>query len=102
MDELSLSTELCAAAQIRATEIAQGYTSVRPDGRDWDTVLEDVGIMSGYGVVGEAYGVLDFESDEFPSDLLSAIMDEDYNKIGLGVEILDSGNLLLVLVLTQS
>lgn len=102
LDELSLSTELCAAAQIRATEIAQGYTSVRPDGRDWDTVLEDVGITSGYGVVGEAYSVLDFESDEFPSDLLSAIMDEDYNKVGFGVELLDSGNILLVLVLTQS
>ena len=42
---LILNEALCAAAQVRAEELAQNFSRDRPDGRDCFTVLDDAGIV---------------------------------------------------------
>lgn len=56
LSALSLSSELCAAAEIRAKEIVRSFSHTRPDGRSCFTVLKDSGIS--YRAAGEniAYG----------------------------------------------
>ena len=57
VSELKLDDLLGQAAQIRAVELKTRYEHSRPDGRDWDTVLAEVGVKN-YRAWGEnlAYG----------------------------------------------
>lgn len=45
---LVLDDKLCNAAQIRAEEIIENYSHTRPDGSNWITVLDEVGISERY------------------------------------------------------
>ncbi|WP_297299482.1 CAP domain-containing protein [uncultured Brachyspira sp.] len=48
-----LDAKLCEAANKRAKEIVEKYDHVRPDGREWDTVLDEYGFNSGAYIRGE-------------------------------------------------
>ena len=41
-----LDAKLCEAANKRAKEIVEKYDHIRPDGREWDTVLDEYGFNS--------------------------------------------------------
>ncbi len=51
LSELELDADLCAAAQVRAQEIAQSFSHTRPDGSSCFTILEEFGIS--YRAAGE-------------------------------------------------
>lgn len=53
LTEYKLDAKLCEAANQRAKEIVEKYDHVRPDGREWDTVLDEYGFNSGAYVRGE-------------------------------------------------
>lgn len=51
LSELELDADLCAAAQVRAQEIAQSFSHTRPDGSSCFTILEEFGVS--YRAAGE-------------------------------------------------
>ena len=53
LTEYKLDAKLCEAANQRAKEIVEKYDHIRPDGREWDTVLDEYGFNSGAYVRGE-------------------------------------------------
>lgn len=88
LNELKLSQELNAAANVRAKELVEKFEHIRPDGRDCYTVLTDAGIM--YSSVGEniASGFTSakkvmaawMESDGHRANILS----DGYTNLGVG------------------
>lgn len=88
LGELKLSKELNAAANVRAKELVESFSHIRPDGRDCYTVLTDAGIM--YSSVGENIA-MDFSSAKkvmeawMNSDGHRAnIMSDNYTDMGVG------------------
>ena len=53
LKEYKLDAKLCQAANKRAEEIVEKYDHVRPDGRDFDTVLDEYGFNSKAYMRGE-------------------------------------------------
>ncbi|AEM21459.1 SCP-like extracellular [Brachyspira intermedia PWS/A] len=53
LTEYKLDAKLCEAANQRAKEIVEKYDHIRPDGREWDTVLDEYGFNSGAYIRGE-------------------------------------------------
>lgn len=96
LTELKLSKDLNAAAGIRAKELANEFSHVRPDGRDCFTVLTDAEIM--YSSVGENIA----SGQTSPKSVVASWMDSDghranilspdYTKMGLGYYHVDKGN----------
>jgi len=96
---------LDAAATVRAIEQETLFSHTRPDGRDWDTVFEDLGIT--YGLVGENLA-MNFED---PQECVDGWMDSDvhrknilhepYRKMGVGIHKGSGGELYWVLLLTD-
>ncbi len=88
LNPLEKSSEVCAAADVRAREIAASFSHIRPDGRRYRTVLTDLGISSHFSGENIAGGY------RTPSDVVSAwmnspghkenIMNPDYTHIGIG------------------
>ncbi len=63
LQELELREDLCETAVLRALEAADFWSHTRPDGRDWDTALDEAGIA--YRAAGEnlfAANILDAET----------------------------------------
>lgn len=87
---LSLSTSLCKAADIRAKERAAmgSIAHYRPDGSEWYTVLQEVGVSGAGAAENLAYGVSTPEAVmkawmESPSHK-SAILNPSYLYMGVG------------------
>ncbi len=88
LNPLEKSPEVCAAADVRAHEIAGSFSHTRPDGRRYRTVLADNGVSSHFSGENIAGGY------RSPSDVVRAwmgseghrenIMNPDYTHIGVG------------------
>jgi len=88
---LSIDSELMAATGQRAREMVRKLDHTRPDGRSWDTVLNEFRVRS-YNVWGEniLYNMSDRPSDAVAQWMNSPghranILEEDYTHIGVGV-----------------
>lgn len=70
---LVLDDELCKAAEIRAKELNQLYSHMRPDGRKFSTILDDNNIA--WMTTGEN-GAMEIE-DVLPDEVMKGWMDSD-------------------------
>lgn len=88
--KLKLNEELSAAAEIRAKELEDYFHHIRPDGRNWSTVLKENDIA--YKDAGE---IIAYGSDHAPS-IVSAwmahephrekILNQDFEAFGIGYD----------------
>ena len=86
VQELIWSDEVYVAAMIRAKEMNQYFEHVRPDGRDFDTVADDIGLKKLYLISeaatrGTKTPLLIFESQKNSSDHYK-LMISPYAKYG--------------------
>lgn len=90
---LELDSDLCAAAQTRAEEIAELVSHTRPDGRDCHTILDDYGIS--YEVWGENIAGGQTSADAVHHAWMNSpshrenILDAGYSKIGVGYYVVE-------------
>ena len=90
---LELDSDLCAAAQTRAEEIAELASHTRPDGRDCHTILDDYGIA--YEVWGENIAGGQTSADAVHHAWMNSpshrenILDAGYSKIGVGYYVVE-------------
>ena len=102
--QLSLDADLSSLAEIRATECTQSFSSIRPDGRNWITVLSD----DHYSYTGDPMEIRGYSSQGFPADILvetwmsvdanaDAILSETARYCGIGIA--DSGSTLYIVVI---
>lgn len=89
LDELSISSRLCAIASCRGYEISQVWSHTRPDGRSYKTVLSD------YGYGGSAKELLVYVSGSgdgaaivdkwMASDSHRELLMGSFSTVGIGV-----------------
>jgi len=95
LSALTLREDLCSVAVLRAEEAAELWSHTRPDGRDWDTALNEADIV--FAAAGEnlfAANILDpraalrgwMESEAHRENLLRA----SFTSTGLGI--IDGGD----------
>lgn len=94
--ELKLDKSLNAVASIRAKELAEEFSHIRPDGRDCFTALTDAGIV--YSSVGENIAAGQASPQAVVAGWMASdghranIMSEDYTQMGLGYYHSPKGN----------
>lgn len=104
LSKLTLSNGLSGLAEIRAAECARQFSSTRPDGRDWNSVLTDYGYSSA-DATGEIRGNT---SEGFPADILvetwmytdssmGCILSPEADRCGIGI--FQSGSQIYIVVI---
>lgn len=87
---LQKNDEITEVAQLRAVEISEKFGEIRPNGKSWDTVLDDAGLYR-WRYIGElrSHGFLSASSvvSDWMSDTTSKnqILDEKVTDLGVGV-----------------
>ncbi|MCL2053935.1 MAG: CAP domain-containing protein [Oscillospiraceae bacterium] len=86
---LSLDETLCKAANIRAEEIARSFSHQRPDGKEFKTVLTEVGIETSLHIGENISAGSSTAKDTFERWMKSPghkrnILTADYKKVGIG------------------
>lgn len=93
---LKLNKSLNEAAEIRAKELAEEFSHIRPDGRDCFTALTDAGII--YSSVGENIAAGQASPQAVVAGWMASdghranIMSADYTQMGLGYYHSSKGN----------
>lgn len=89
LDPLTLDTQLCQAAQVRAKEITSSFSHTRPNGSSCFSVLSELGIS--YRSAGENIAI----GQQTPAEVVQAWMNSEghranilgsYSKIGVALE----------------
>ena len=85
---LENTSALNQAAQLRADDISKGYFDYRPDGSDWDSVLDTVGVaatdvhesmLGGYSKASDTFALAMNTEEAY-----YAIMSADLTHVGIG------------------
>lgn len=97
LEELWLDEDLCAIASCRGYEASLVWSHIRPDGRNWATVLDD------YGYYGGATGELLGYASEDAADLVDKWMSSESHRMllmgsssTLGIGIYCAGGVIYV------
>ncbi|ASJ22210.1 CAP domain-containing protein [Brachyspira hampsonii] len=91
LTEYKLDAKLCEAANQRAKEIVDKYDHVRPDGREWDTVLDEYGFNSKAYIRGENIVAMRESASSAMNAWMNSqghkdnILADYYTTIGIGV-----------------
>lgn len=92
---LTLDPTLCSLAGIRASEITQSFSHTRPDGRPCQSIMDDYGVS--YFSWGENIAAGQTTAQKVMEAWMGSpghkqnILNPGYNKIGLGLVVVDSG-----------
>ena len=91
LEAYKLDTKLCEAANKRAQEIVEKYDHVRPDGTDFDTVLDEYGFNSKAYIKGENIVAMRESASSAMNAWMNSqghkdnILADYYTTIGIGV-----------------
>lgn len=91
LEAYKLDTKLCEAADKRAKEIVEKYDHIRPDGREWDTVLDEYGFNSKAYFRGENIVAMRESASSAMNAWMNSqghkdnILSASYTTIGIGV-----------------
>ena len=95
LDPLTGFAPLQEVARIRAKELVQKFSHTRPDGSDWSSTYDEVGVD--YSAAGENIAVGYYSAESVMAGWMNSdghrenILDESYTSVGLGYWLAESG-----------